>query len=589
MKNRFEIRLTIIAIVALFSSACSSDMLDLAPYDAVSSGNVWTKSSLAEQVVTGVYEQLPREQELLNWDAFSSVLDPATGSSLAQYQMLMGGVTANTTFFETYWKAFYEGIARSNDVINNIHKVPDMTAGKKARYVAECKFIRAYYYYKLNALWRGVPVYLENVDVKDCTKGRSSADDVWNIIIQDLTDCINEQNLPAKYEANSPLYGRITKGAAYTLRGKVYLWQKNWNAAQKDFEEVGQSGYDLYLGNYAGLFTEANEHCNEMIFSIQMIEQSGYGSSRAREYGNALTTGNGYNSFFLNTRFVDSYENADGQPFDWDDYFPGYSSMEAKARSVFFLRDGMTAKEKNTMATYGADMSLYLSSGNEARLAAAYANRDSRLSATAITPYSTYLGGMTGADNLYTYRWPYKGYDSRDPFDFRIAFSNNFMVYPIRKFVPRGSENNFPTYNPIDISIFRYADVLLGLAEALNEQNETDLAIVEINKVRARAGVAALQTSDASQPTFVADNNNLRQRIQHEKLVELACEEAVYFDELRWETWKSSKFAAGNGLSEVWGAPVYQYNWLGDQCLLWPVPAAEREKNRNLEQNPLWN
>jgi hypothetical protein len=123
----------------------------------------------------------------------------------------------------------------------------------------------------------------------------------------------------------------------------------------------------------------------------------------------------------------------------------------------------------------------------------------------------------------------------------------------------------------------------------LNEQGFTDLAVAEINKIRKRAGVAALQTGDAGKPTFVADKNDLRKRIQHEKLVELACEEQVYLDELRWDTWKESKFAAGNGLMEVWGAPVYQYIWLGEQCLKWAIPASEREKNRNLEQNPFWN
>lgn len=585
MKTKSEIRYFIIAAFTIFLNACNPDMLDLAPYDAVSSGNVWTKSSLAEKVVNGVYSQLPREQSLLNWDALSSVFDPST-MAIGQYPILTGGVTANTAIFETYWKAFYEGISRANDVISNIHKVPDMNDTIKARYIAECKFIRAYYYFKLNALWHGVPVYLEPVDVQECTRGRETDEKVWEVIINDLTDCINEPQLPGKYAANSTNYGRVTKGAAYTLRGKTYLWQKKWDAAQKDFEEVGKLGYDLYNNGYAGLFTEANERCNEMIFSIQMIEQSGYGSDRARTYGSAMTTGNGYNTFFLNTRFIDSYENIDGKPFNWNDYLPGYSAMESKARSVFFLRDGMSVKEKTAMKTYGADMNFYLSSGNEARILSAYTNRDPRLQATAITPYSTYIGGQTGADNKYTYRWPYRGYDARDPFDFRIAFTNNFMVYPIRKFVPIGSEYNFPTYNPIDIPVFRYADVLLDLAEALNEQGKTDLAVAEINKVRQRAGIAKLNSNIYTQ---VVDQADLRKRIQHEKLVELACEEAVFFDELRWGTWKSSKFEDGNGLTEVWGAPVYQYNWLGNQCLLWPVPAAEVEKNRNLLQNPLWN
>ncbi|MDR1683677.1 MAG: RagB/SusD family nutrient uptake outer membrane protein, partial [Candidatus Symbiothrix sp.] len=463
MKTIFQSnKLVITSIFILCLSACDPGMLDLAPYDKISSGNVWTKSSYAEQLITGVYNNLLKEygtssSNLQNYDAFSSIIDPSSSSQVGNYPLLMGGATTNSGFFANYWEAFYEGISRANDVIANIHQVPDMNDAKKARYIAECKFIRAYYYYRLNALWRGVPVYTEPTEVKDCIKARAPVDEVWNVIVKDLTDCINEANLPDKYAANSSDYGRITKGAAYTLRGKVYLWQQNWKAAQKDFEEVGKLGYNLFTGSYADLFTEANERCDEMIFSLQMIEQSGYGSIRPREYGNALTTGNGYNSVFLNTRFIDSYENADGKPFNWDDYLPGYSAMEAKARSVFFLRDGMTAKEKNTMQTYGADMTRYLSTGNEARILAAYQNRDPRLTATAITPYSTYLGGMTGESITYTYRWPYKGYDSREPFDFRIGFINNFMLYSIRKFVPTGLQYLYPTYNPIDIPVFRYA------------------------------------------------------------------------------------------------------------------------------------
>jgi len=568
---------------------CDSEMLNLSPYDKISSGNVWGKASLAEQVVTGVYNNLLNEygtssSKLLNWEAFSSVMDPSTMIQ-NQYPMLFGGVTSNTPFFETHWKVFYEGIFRANDVIANIHKVPDMSEKVKARYVAECKFIRAYYYFRLNALWRGVPVYLEPVEVEDCIRPRSPEAKVWEIIIDDLTDCIEEVNLPDKYPASSSDYGRITKGAAYTLRGKTYLWTKNWNAAQIDFEEVGKMGYGLFTGGYNNLFTEANERCEEMIFSIQMVELNDYGSARARSYGGALTAGNGYNTYFMNTKFIDTYENVDGKPFNWDDYLPGYTTMDPKARSVFFLRDNLTSKEKNSMKTYGADMNLYLSTGNETRILAAYQSRDPRLLATAITPYSKYLGGMTGSDIEYTYRWPYKGYDSRDPFDYRIAFTNNFMVYPVRKFVPKGQEYVFPTYNPIDIPVFRYADVLLGLAEALNEQDKVELAIIEINKVRERAGVAALNSNTYTQ---VSGKEDLRKRIQHERRVEFACEEQVYFDELRWGTWKETKFAEGNGLLEVWGAPVYQYVWLGDQCLLWPIPAAEKEKNPNLEQNPDW-
>ena len=57
------------------------------------------------------------------------------------------------------------------------------------------------------------------------------------------------------------------KGAAYALRGKVYLWLKEWAKAEADFVKVGECGYGMFDGSYADLFTVANEKCREMISS----------------------------------------------------------------------------------------------------------------------------------------------------------------------------------------------------------------------------------------------------------------------------------------------------------------------------------
>ena len=54
-------------------------------------------------------------------------------------------------------------------------------------------------------------------------------------------------------------------------------------------------------------------------------------------------------------------------------------------------------------------------SGNEARLRAAYENRDPRLAAIAITPYSTYDGGASGSVVTYTSRYPYRDWQAPSP------------------------------------------------------------------------------------------------------------------------------------------------------------------------------
>ena len=580
-----KIYLLTIAIVVL--TACE-DFLGRRPHDKVSSETAFESAILAENVVNGVYSNLiydyvTVDAARVNWDAFSSVMDPTNSLCTSKYNYLTGKILTNNSMFQTYWKRYYEGINRANDVINNINRVPDMTDEHKAKRIAECKFIRAYHYYRLNCLWRGVPIYLENLAPAEYTKPRSSEEEVWQLIIDDCTAAIECESLPGKIDKGSADYGRITKGAAYTLRGKAYMWLKEYALAEADFKEVGNLGYALYTGGYDTLFKEANERCDEMIFSSQMVAKSGNGNCFSYVYGSYCTTGFGNSELLLNTNFVNSYEEKNGKPFDWNNYIPGYNEMSPKERSVYFLRNNMSDTEISQMATYGAKMSEYDATGNEARIKAAYANRDPRLAATAITPYAEYKGGASGAEAVYVMRYPYRNWEAPQ-LDLRGSQTNQ-MLYMIRKFVTVGRESTNIQYNPVDAPIFRYADVLLSLAEAINEQGRTTEAMQYVNQVRARAGVQLLGTNEYTQ---VVNKEQMAERIRKEKKWELACEEQLYYEELRWETWKADKFSENNGLQHVWGDPVYTYSWGGEEYWKWPIPSTEREMNNNLKQNEGW-
>ena len=580
-----KIYLLTIAIVML---TAYEDFLGRRPHDKVSSETAFESAILAENVVNGVYSNLiydyvTVDAARVNWDAYSSVMDPTNSLCTSKYNYLTGKILTNNSIFQTYWKRYYEGINRANDVINNINRVPDMTDEHKAKRIAECKFIRAYHYYRLNCLWRGVPIYLENLAPSEYTRPRSSEEEVWQLIIDDCTAAIECESLPGKIDKGSSDYGRITKGAAYTLRGKAYMWLKEYALAEADFKEVGNLGYALYTGGYENLFKEANERCDEMIFSAQMVAKSGNGNCFSYIYGSYCTTGFGNSELLLNTNFVNSYEEKNGKPFDWNNYIPGYNEMSPKERSVYFLRNNMSDTEVSQMATYGAKMSEYDAIGNEARIKAAYANRDPRLAATAITPYAEYKGGASGAEVVYTMRYPYRNWESPQ-LDLRGSQTNQ-MLYMIRKFVTVGRESTNIQYNPVDAPIFRYADVLLSLAEAINEQGRTAEAMQYVNQVRSRAGVQLLGTNEYTQ---VVNKEQMAERIRKEKKWELACEEQLYYEELRWETWKEDKFAENNGRQHVWGDPVYTYSWGGEEYWKWPIPSTEREMNNNLKQNEGW-
>ena len=136
------------------------------------------------------------------------------------------------------------------------------------------------------------------------------------------------------------------------------MWQKQWAKAEADLREITKLGYDLYP-DYKAMFKAANEKNDEYIFQYQYTDDAGLGNCFAQCYGSRVSVDNAWNNFIPNPKFVDSYEWADGKPFNVEDKLPGYNSMKPQARSVFYLRDGLTpdGEMKNQykqMKDYGA-------------------------------------------------------------------------------------------------------------------------------------------------------------------------------------------------------------------------------------------
>ncbi|OJX91070.1 MAG: RagB/SusD family nutrient uptake outer membrane protein [Paludibacter sp. 47-17] len=576
-------------VVVFLVLGCDSDFLETSPYSAISSETMWTTDNLTDLGMTGVYAALrlgigssstTSPYELYETDRFGF-----TGQSRFDESLLRGTITAGDGLFSTMWKNFYEGIQRSNDAIKNIPLKSPSSDTKKARYVAEAKFMRAYFYFRLNQLYKGVPLYLEPFTADEAQKPRATEEEIWEQIVVDLTECINETNLPDRYVAGDPNYGHVTKGAAYALRGKVYMYMKKWELAINDFSKVKECGYALF-NDYKSLFTTKNEQCPEMIFSIQNISQQDFGGSVQLYYGSRSAFTSDWNYFMPTPDLVDLYENIDGSPFSWDAVLPGYSSLTVAEREVYFLRNNLTAAEINAAGLRGAKMSLYLPTGNEERILKAYANRDPRLTATVITPYSTFVGAYNNTTNvaIATMRWPYRA-QALVGGDLQTD-TQNYFYYLYRKFVIEGvTEILNRNYSPIDMPVLRYADIVLLWAEALNEVGRTDEAVAKVNEVRGRAGVALLNSNAA---TTVKGTDDLRLRIQNERSIELAGEGVNYFDQLRWKIWKEKVFYPGNGSKQVWGGVVSAYSFKGDYIYNWPIPASETQINPNLTQNEGW-
>ncbi len=160
----------------------------------------------------------------------------------------------------------------------------------------------------------------------------------------------------------------------------------------------------------------------------------------------------------------------------------------------------------------------------------------------------------------------YEGCPTFDGKEYKPSYS--MTGYNVRKFLVPFSA--YPDYNksPLNFPILRYADVLLMRAEALNELGQTSLAAVPLNKVRNRAGLAAVSGS-LSQSAF-------REKVLHERRMELAFEGQRWFDLIRVQDGQYGlNFLHSIGKTNA-----------AAKHLLLPVPQIERDRNPNLTQNP---
>ncbi len=618
---------------ALLLNAMSSctGMLDTVPTNTVTSGTMWTTENLVDQGVIGVYYSLQRPVKsdgligsggVIGYYGFEAL--GMTGQG--EYNLgnlFSSAVNPSNAHFMHYWKWCYDGVHRANDAILNIPKAP-VNEAKKNRLVAECKVLRAFFYMRLNELFgsngQGVPIYTEPVDPADGNKGQSSEAEVWALIEKDLTDAINEPSLPDNQIRGE---GRASKGAAYALRGKAYLMTREYEKAAADFAKVGEAGYKLFP-NYKELFKIQNETCEEMILSVQYIEEpTGYGTALQKFFG-AFQQGSKdsrgcWTDLQVAPAMVDLYEvvvdDNTVRPFKWSDYLPEWETVSALGtpnRKVYFLRDqkvdGVEVHSTITTAinsqlnnlNAGAK-GLYLAEGNEARLRKAFSSRDPRLELNVVTPYANFKGvnSNSSAEGMYTYRFPVTGKYYSDQANAEPNLNKNLpdnyytsgtcnaqaeFKYINRKFVGEGLEYNRREQNPVDEPIIRYGDVLLMWAEALVELGDLNGAMQKVKQVRDRAGVPTMASSFTSQAAA-------RNYVRDERRRELIGEGVNFFDEMRWRTLKETKFDQ-KVAQHAWGGTESTggttYEWIGDHWYTWPVPKAEIELNPNLTPTKGW-
>jgi starch-binding outer membrane protein, SusD/RagB family len=140
-----------------------------------------------------------------------------------------------------------------------------------------------------------------------------------------------------------------------------------------------------------------------------------------------------------------------------------------------------------------------------------------------------------------------------------------------------------PTQRPglpqdVNWPIFRYADVLLMHAEALNEQGQTAAAIGFVNQVRARArnGAGSETRAEPANLATTLTQAAAREAIFDERKWELAFEGKRWFDMVR----RGFDYLRTALAADPTATDVQQTD------MLWPIPQQQIDLNPALTQNP---
>ena len=578
--KKIIIYLATMLLAAMTFTGCYD--LETYPGDKVNEGTFYKTGDHAHQGLMGIYGMLRLNEAYGYQFCFDHLGDIAYGYNY--YMMFLATYTDRDGTIQAHWQTFYDGIHRVNTFIRSVKGVRGIITDEQLNeYVAEAKFLRAMFYFSLTDLFGGVPYYDESTNVNEefmnLKQPRSSLEEVRAHILEDLDEAI--KYLPVEHAASE--YGRATKGAAYALRGKVHLYDKEWQSAINDFEEIvynksNNYGYALD-DDYARVFKLYNgAKSPETVFSIQ--NKSGVGT----EYGMQIQAlmgcrgayGSCWNNTVPSTQLVDMYEFKDGRPFNWDEIFPGYNAMTPEQR-----------KELLSVEMDGSGTIVGLREADTAKILSAYTCRDPRLMATVIVPYSHYMGNIGRTTNV----------DLIFALDHNLAGNANggtiqnnagWVSYLYRKFVTEGDQGGAISnrlHTPFAFPLIRFADVLLMLSEAYNEAGQLDKAVTEFNKVRARVGMPGLNSGPAWM--VVSNKEQMAERIRKERAVEFAGEGLRFSDLRRWGYEIAHKTLNNVDAVNIYGEPIYTHLFT-ERDMLWPIPGVERERNKELTQNPGW-
>jgi starch-binding outer membrane protein, SusD/RagB family len=302
MKNiRISFALLLGAAALTFIASCKKSFVTIQPQGQFLTNSYYATEDQAYAALVATYDILRKNAggfenmiTMMNAGSDDNFSGGGNSSDGAGIQSFSNFTINSNTVPGSYWNDHYQGVFRANILLQKLPGIP-MDAAKKTRMVAECKFLRALYYFNLVRLFKNIPLLLQPLTTTEIyTVTQAPPADVYAQIEKDLNEAIPA--LPNN--ATGGEAGRVTKGAGQALLGKVLLYENKGALAAVQLAQVNgatpgqpnQYGNRL-LTNFADLWKFTNKFNTESILECLHTNQAnsdwGFWGSGADE-GNSV-------------------------------------------------------------------------------------------------------------------------------------------------------------------------------------------------------------------------------------------------------------------------------------------------------------
>jgi len=515
------------------------------------------------QLVSYVYTFLPVDFGRVN----DAMMESATDNSVYTWEnnniyYINNGTWSALKQVDNGW-TFWDGIRSANSFLENFDPEVlkrfeyndnyDEMIGKASMFPYEVRFLRAFYLFELAKRYGDIPLLTRTYAQDEINSvEKTSFAEVVDFIAQECSQIAPE--LPVNQKDFWKESGRVTRGAALALKSRALLYAASklhnpendltkWEKAAKAAYEVINLGAYSLPGDitkdplYSDLGGNTVLESSQLIFERRNATKENTFEARNQPMGYEGATGGNTPTQNL----VDAFEMKDGTPFSW--------ANASHVTNMYYDANG-----KQT--------------------------RDPRLYLNVLTNGTTWLKQKVES---------YEGGKNK------VLDGSTKTGYYLRKYMNPSVSLDPVKPNKLEhhYILFRYAEILLNYAEAMNEWKGADATADEC-PMTARAALNLVRDC-ANMRHVDATGDDFTEKVRNERRIELAFEGHRFYDIRRWMIAGQEEVRNVYGVKITKSGDSFTYEkvlvdklFWNDKMYLFPFPQNEVYMNPNLGQNPGW-